>query len=94
MKNYERRIKALEAIRPPFPDIIELMKEGKHYDELDELQKNHYCQMIETPREIYEETELAIVGNLHALLKNPTPPTPKEIEEIISEIETYIFNSK
>lgn len=94
MKNYEHRIKALESIRLPFPDIIELIKKGKHYDELDELQKNHYCQMIGTPREIFEETELAVVGNLHALLKNSTPPTPKELEAIIFEIETFLFYSK
>jgi hypothetical protein len=87
VKGYQRRIKALETARPPFADVLELIRQRTRYDELDEQQKSRYCQMIGTPRNVYEEIALDVVGDLHILLQRFDPPTPDELKEIIDELE-------
>ena len=87
MKEYQRRIKALETASPAFADVLKLIRRGARYDELNDQQKSRYCALLGTPQKVYEEIELAVVGDLHILLQKFEPPTPDELKEIIDELE-------
>lgn len=93
MKGYQRRIKALEAASPLYADVLELIRRGVRYDELDDHQKNRYCSMIGTPRKVYEEIALDVVGDLHILLQKFEPPTPEELKAIIDELEQTVLST-
>lgn len=93
MKSYEKRLKTLETARPPFSDVLELIRQRARYDELDEQQKSRYCQMTGTPRKVYEEIALDVVGDLHILLQRFDSPTPDELKEIIDELEQTVLNN-
>ena len=69
MKSYERRLIALEAASPAFADVLKLIRRGARYDELNDQQKSRYCALLGTPQKVYEEIELAVVGDLHILLQ-------------------------
>lgn len=87
MKEYQRRIKALETASPAFADVLKLIRRGARYDELNDQQKSRYCSMIGTPQKLYEEITLDVVGDLHILLQKFDPPTPDELKEIVDELE-------
>ena len=94
MKNYQRRLAKIEAASPAFADVLKLIRRGARYDELNDQQKSRYCSMIGTPRKVYEEIELAVVGDLHTLLQKIDPPTPEELRDIIEEHEIIINERK
>ena len=94
MKTYQRRLKALEAASPAFADVLKLIRRGARYDELNDQQKSRYCALIGTPQKVYEEIELAVVGDLHTLLQKFDPPTPEELRDIIEEHEIIINERK
>ena len=93
MKNYQKRLMALEAASPAFADVLKLIRRGARYDELNDQQKSRYCSMIGTPQKVYEGVELAVVGDLHILLQKFDPPTPDELKEIIGELERTTLNN-
>ena len=93
MKTYQRRLKALEAASPAFADVLKLIRRGARYDELNDQQKSRYCALIGTPQKVYEESELAVVGDLHTLLQKFDPPTPDELKEITDELEQTTLNN-
>ena len=93
MKTYQRRLKALEAASPAFADVLKLIRRGARYDELNDQQKSRYCALIVTPQKVYEEIELAVVGDLHTLLQKFDPPTPDELKEITDELEQTTLNN-
>ena len=90
MKSYQKRLIALETASPAFADVLKLIRRGARYDELNDQQKSRYCSMIGTPRRVYEEIELAVVGDLHTLLQKIEPPTPDELRSVIEELEIII----
>ena len=90
MKTYQRRLKALEAASPAFADVLKLIRRGARYDELDDQQKSRYCALLGTPQKVYEEIELAVVGDLHTLLQKFEPPTPDELRSVVEELEIII----
>lgn len=93
MKNYQRRLAKIEAASPAFADVLKLIRRGARYDELNDQQKSRYCSMIGTPRKVYEQIELAVVGDLHTLLQKFEPPTPDELKEIIDELGQTTLNN-
>lgn len=94
MKTYQRRLKALEAASPAFADVLKLIRRGARYDELNDQQKSRYCALIGTSQKVYEEIELAVVGDLHILLQKFDPPTLEELRDIIEEHEIIINERK
>ena len=91
MKSYQKRLIALETASPAFADVLKLIRRGARYDELNDQQKSRYCSMIGTPQKVYEEIELAVVGDLHILLQKFDPPTPDELRQITADIEKQII---
>ena len=93
MKNYQKRLIALEAASPAFADVLKLIRRGARYDELNDQQKSRYCSMIGPPRRVYEEIELAVVGDLHILLQKVDPPTLEELKSIVDELKHSILSN-
>lgn len=92
MKQFERRLDKLES-RPAqkWGDVRCLICQGKHYDELTPEQQVRYCEYIGTTKDVYEECNLAVVGNLHIPLeRKPEPPTPSKLRQIIDEVEKIV----
>ena len=94
MKEYQRRIKALETASPAFADVLKLIRRGARYDELNDQQKSRYCSMIGTPQKVYEEIVLAVLGDLHIILQKFDPPAPEELKSIVDEIEQTVFSTQ
>ena len=93
VKNYTRRLAKIEAASPAFADVLKLIRRGARYDELNDQQKSRYCSMIGTPRRVYEEIELAVVGDLHILLQKFDPPTLEELKSIVDELKHSILSN-
>ena len=66
-----------------------------YYDELTEEEKDAYCNYRGYDRKAMEDVETMIKGNLHFVItKKPKPPTQKELQERIEEVQEYILNCK
>ena len=94
MKEYQRRIKALETASPAFADVLKLIRRGARYDELNDQQKSRYCALIGTPQKVYEEIVLAVLGDFHIILQKFDPPAPEELKSIVDEIEQTVFSTQ
>ena len=64
-----------------------------HYDELpkDEY-KTLYCEYIGIDRETFEKVAVMVLGDLHIILRKIEPPTDKELQAIIAEVEEKVLN--
>ena len=89
LENIEAYIEMLTKYAP----IIVAIDKHIHYDELpkDEY-KTLYCEYIGIDREIFEKVSEMVLGDLHIILRKIEPPTDKELQEIIAEVEQEVFN--
>ena len=89
LENIEAHIEMLTKYAP----IIVAIDKHIHYDELpkDEY-KTLYCEYIGIDRETFEKVAVMVLGDLHIILRKIEPPTDKELQEIIAEVEEKAFN--
>ena len=89
LDNIEAHIEMLTKYAP----IIVAIDKHIHYDELpkDEY-KTLYCEYIGIDRETFEKVAVMVLGDLHIILRKIEPPTDKELQEIIAEVEQEVFN--
>ena len=89
LENIEAQIVMLTKFAP----IMVAIDKHIHYDELptDEY-KNLYCEYIGIERETFEKVSEMVLGDLHIILRKIEPPTDKELQEIIAEVEQEVFN--
>ena len=89
LDNIEAHIEMLTKYAP----IIVAIDKHIHYDELpkDEY-KTLYCEYIGIDREIFEKVSEMVLGDLHIVLRKIEPPTDKELQAIIAEVEEKAFN--
>ena len=91
MRSFDRRLTKLEMANiQPYADVLKLIDQNRYYDELDEAQKNRYCEYVRVPRQIFEETHILACGDFHTLLKRIDPPTPEELSQIIQDVQDYV----
>ena len=89
LDNIEAHIEMLTKYAP----IIVAIDKHIHYDELpkDEY-KTHYCEYIGIDRETFEKVAVMVLGDLHIILRKIEPPTDKELQAIIAEVEEKVLN--
>ena len=89
LEKVETYIETLAKYAP----IITSIDKHIHYDELlkDEY-KALYCEYIGIDRETFENMAIVVLGDLHIILRKIEPPTDKELQAIIAEVEQEIFN--
>ena len=89
MDGIKKRLLKLEAKRSsPYADIEKLIEQHRLYDEITDEQRARYCEYIGIPQDIFEEIDLAVLGDLHTSLRKFDPPTPEELNEILIEAKT------
>ena len=89
LDNIEAHIEMLTKYAP----IIVAIDKHIHYDELpkDEY-KTLYCEYIGIDRETFEKVVVMVLGDLHIILRKIEPPTDKELQAIIAEVEEKVLN--
>ena len=89
LENIEAHIETLTKYAP----IIVAIDKHIHYDELpkDEY-KTLYCEYIGIDRETFEKVAVMVLGDLHIILRKIEPPTDKELQAIIAEVEEKVLN--
>lgn len=89
LDNIEAHIEMLTKYTP----IIVAIDKHIHYDELpkDEY-KTLYCEYIGIDRETFEKVAVMVLGDLHIILRKIEPPTDKELQAIIAEVEEKVLN--
>ena len=89
LDNIEAHIEMLTKYAP----IIVAIDKHIHYDELpkDEY-KTLYCEYIGIDRETFEKVAVMVLGDLHIVLRKIEPPTDKELQAIIAEVEEKVLN--
>lgn len=89
LENIEAHIEMLTKYAP----IIVAIDKHIHYDELpkDEY-KTLYCEYIGIDRETFEKVAVMVLGDLHIILRKIEPPTDKELQAIIAEVEEKVLN--
>ena len=89
LDNIEANIGMLTKYAP----IIVAIDKHIHYDELpkDEY-KTLYCEYIGIDRETFEKVAVMVLGDLHIILRKIEPPTDKELQAIIAEVEEKVLN--
>lgn len=89
VKDINKRIGLLQQkVRPTFPEVLDLIKQGAYYDELTAEQKEMYCAYWNTGLEAMETVEAFLNGSLHfKLAKKPRKSLSKEI---IDEVKNYL----
>ena len=89
LENIEAHIEMLTKYAP----IIVAIDKHIHYDELpkDEY-KTLYCEYIGIDRETFEKVAVMVLGDLHIILRKIKPPTDKELQAIIAEVEEKVLN--
>ena len=89
LENIEAHIEMLTKYAP----IIVAIDKHIHYDELPKDDyKTLYCEYIGIDREIFEKVSEMVLGDLHIILRKTEPPTDKELQAIIAEVEQEVFN--
>lgn len=88
LENIEAQIEMLTKFAP----IMVAIDKHIHYDELptDEY-KSLYCEYIGIDRETFEKVAIKVLGDLHIILRKIQPPTDKELQTIISEVENTVL---
>ena len=89
LDNIEAHIEMLTKYAP----IIVAIDKHIHYDELpkDEY-KTLYCEYIGIDRETFEKVAVMVLGDLHIILRKIEPPTDKDLQAIIAEVEEKVLN--
>ena len=89
LDNIEAHIEMLTKYAP----IIVAIDKHIYYDELpkDEY-KTLYCEYIGIDRKTFEKVAVMVLGDLHIILRKIEPPTDKELQAIIAEVEEKVLN--
>lgn len=94
MRIYNRRLAALERAARSVSEcavIARMVQDGKLYDELNDSEKDAYCEYWGTPRTVLEEIEIAVNGSLNFPLRlKPNEPLTK----IVCDVENCIKSNK
>ena len=92
MNGIKKRLLKLEAKRSsPYADIEKLIEQHRLYDEITDEQRARYCEFVGIPQDIFEEIDLAVLGDLHTCLRKFDPPTPEELHDIFTEAKAGKF---
>lgn len=92
MNGIKNRLRLLEAKRSsPYADIEKLIEQHRLYDEITDEQRARYCEYVGIPQDVFEEIDLAVLGDLHTCLRKIDPPTPEELNEILAEAKAGKF---
>lgn len=96
MRRVDKRLEQIEAHverLTKYAPIIVAIEKNLYYDELpkDEY-RALYCEYIGVDQEIFEQILLAALGDLHVILRKVEPPTEKELQEIIAEVEDMVLD--
>ena len=90
----DRRLRLLEAKRSnPYADIERLIEQHRLYDEITDEQRARYCEYIGIPQDIFEEIDLAVLGDNSVYLRKIDPPTPEELSDILTEAKAGTFRN-
>lgn len=94
MRIYNRRLAALERAARSVSEcavIARMVRDGRLYDELNDSEKDAYCEYWNTPRTVLEEIELAVSGSLGFPLQlKPNEPLTKTV----CDVENCIKSNK
>ena len=81
-----KRLQKLEAKHSsPYADIVKLIEQHRLYDEITDEQRARYCEFIGIPQDIFEEIDLALLGDNSVYLRKIDPPTPEELCDVLAE---------
>lgn len=93
MRIYNRRLATLEKAVQSASEcgvIARMVRDGRLYDELNDSEKDAYCEYWNTPRTVLEEIELAVNGSLDFPLRlKPNEPLVK----IVNEVEKLVIET-
>ena len=90
----DRRLRLLEAKRgSPYADIEKLIEQHRLYDEITDEQRARYCEYVGIPQDVFEEIDLAVLGDLHTSLRKFDPPTPEELSDVLAEARAGKFRN-
>lgn len=91
MSHLTAKVNALEAAASASTfstAAVKLVKSGRCYDELNDSEKNSYCEYWGTSRDVLEEIEIAVNGSLDFPLQlKPNEPLVK----IVNEVEKLVI---
>lgn len=94
MRAFNRRLAKLEKAALSVSEcavIARMVQDGKLYDELNDSEKDAYCEYWGTPRTVLEEIEIAVNGSLDFPLQlKPNEPLVK----IVCDVENCIKSNK
>lgn len=94
MRIYNRRLDALEKAVQSVSEcavIARMVRDGRRYDELNDSEKDVYCEYWNTPRDVLEAVEFAVNGSLDFPLQlKPNEPLVK----IVCDVENFIKSNK
>ena len=94
MRVYNRRLAALEKAVQNASEcavIARMVRDGKQYDELNDGEKNCYCEYWGTSRDVLETVELAVNGSLDF----PLQLKPNEqLTKTVCDVENCIKSNK
>ena len=96
-KTLDARMKAIEAkaeMLPKFAPVHVSIRKPLFYDELPEDWRDLYCEYVGIDRAVMEHIMLTAVGDLHFILHDIETPTPEELQEIISWVESRVNDSE
>lgn len=90
----DRRLRLLEAKRgSPYADIEKLIEQHRLYDEITDEQRARYCEYIGIPQDVFEEINLAVLGDNSVILRKIDPTTPEELSDILTEAKAGKFRN-
>lgn len=94
MNGIKNRLQKLEAKHSnPYADIERLIEQHRLYDEITDEQRARYCEYIGIPQDIFEEIDLAVLGDNSVYLRKIDPPTPEELSDILTEAKAGTFRN-
>lgn len=94
MRAFNRRLATLEKVVRNASEcavIARMVQDDKLYDELNDSEKDAYCEYWGTPRTVIEEIEIAVNGSLDFPLQlKPNEPLTKTV----CDVENFIKSNK
>lgn len=93
MSRLTAKVNALEAAASASTfssAAVRLVKSGRCYDELNDSEKDSYCEYWNTPRDMLEAVEFVVNGSLNFPLRlKPNEPLVK----IVNEVEKLVIET-
>lgn len=99
--NLKRRVRkaqviAFNGLTSEYRRVMELLKTGAYYDELEDEDKEAYCRYHHAGRQALEMVEIMIGGTLHFKLQpaEKPPANEEEMRERIDEVREIMDSIK